>query len=60
MCKFVWLPLYRRLEPVDRKMIGQTPLNYILLYLKSNGCALFSTVIVCSLHVHIVLEFILD
>ncbi len=49
MCKFVGLPLCRGVEPVVRMMTGQTPLNYVLLYLKSNGCALFSTVIVCSL-----------
>ncbi len=51
MCKFVGSPLCRRVEPVVRMMTGQTSLDYMLLYLKSNGCVVFSTVIVCSLSV---------
>ncbi len=49
VCKFVGSPLFRRVESVVRMMTGQKPLDYVLFYLKSNGCAIFSTMIVCSL-----------
>ncbi len=42
VCEFVGSSFCRRVEPVVRMTSGQTPLNYMLLYLKSKWLVLQS------------------